>query len=103
MTMLQTNPGAVAIATTDYPTIEFLASPILAAGESIASAQVRMQTADFNRQVNLPDSPTNTTTTVSQPIKGSLLTAGTLYRLIWVLTLNNGQIISQQTSATCPY
>ena len=101
--MLQTNPGAVSIATTDYPVIEFLASPILAAGETIASATVRMQTADFSRQVNLPDAPTTTTTTVSQPIKGSLLTPGTLYRLIWVVTLDNGQILSQQTSAQCPY
>ena len=100
---LVTNPGSVSVATPDYPTIEFDASPILQAGEAIASASVRMQTSDFARQVNLPDAPTFTGTTVSQPIKGAILTPGTLYRVIWTITLNNGQILSQQTSCQVPF
>ena len=103
MTMLQTNPGAIAVATTDSPTIEFDASPILREGETVVSAVVRMQTADFRRQVSLSQPPNSTATSVTQLIDGALLTAGTLYRIIWIITLSSGDVVSQQTSAQVPY
>ena len=102
MTLI-TNPGAVSVATTDYPDIQFDASPILNPGETITAATVRVQSADFTRQIALPDSPSFTATSVSQLVKGSLLTAGSLYRLIWILTLSSGDVISQQTSCQVPY
>ena len=59
MTLI-TNPGAVSVATTDYPDIQFDASPILNPGETITAATVRVQSADFTRQIALRNTGTNT-------------------------------------------
>ena len=103
MTMLQSNPGAITVATTDYPEIEFDATPVLQEGETVTAAAVRVQTADMSRQISLPDAPGFTTTSISQLVKGSLLTPGTLYRVIWIMTLSSGSVISAQTALSCPY
>ena len=87
MSQLQTNPGGVSIGTTDYPLIEVDMSSILAAGETITGVAVRLQTSDYTALVTLPDSPTFVGSSVFQLVKGSLLTVGTIYRLIWIITL----------------
>jgi hypothetical protein len=105
VTNLQTSPGGVIIGTTDYPLIEADMSQILEEGESITSAECRLQTSDYTRLLKLPDAASvdGTGTIVSQKVLGSLMTVGVGYRLIWILTLSTSQVISQQTTVTVPY
>lgn len=97
---LLTSPAGISVATTDYPIIEADMSALLTT-DSINSATTRL--VGGGQQVNLPDAPILSGALVQQKINGSLLRAGTLYQLVWVLTLSTGEVISQQTSLTCPY
>lgn len=98
----ESNPDAIHVTTVDDANVSIDCTALLASGETVTSAVCTLTSLTDGSTVTL-SAATTSSPSVSQPLQGSLLTAGMEYRLVWAITLSSGSVLGQATKLVVDY
>jgi hypothetical protein len=98
MSSTLTTPNTIEVSTADNPfPLECDATGLLAVSETVTGITTTLTDLATGLPVILTAPPTFTTTSATQPIIGSSLTAGQRLRLVWIFHLSTGIVLGVAT------
>lgn len=101
-TTLKTNPDTLHILPDDSIQYGYDATAFLNTGETVSALTTRLIT-EAGQPLTLTDAPISNPTGGYQRLRGSELTPGKSYALVWIAATSSGDTLSQVTTVVADY